>query len=63
MKHKNSLLAWGQRWHYPFLRLADGSHIKHGLEAWRQASRNPKRTLHAWQRISEWNRRANEKSA
>ncbi len=60
MKHKNALLAWGQSWHYPFLSLADGSCIRHGLKAWQAAARNPKRALLAWQRIRMWEARASQ---
>ena len=63
MKHRNALLQWAANWHYPFLSLSDGTAIKHGLKAWQQAARNPKRMMLAWQRIDEWNRRANERSA
>lgn len=60
MKHKNRLLQWAAAYHYPYLQLADGSHIAHGLADWRRASRNPKRALLAWQRVAQWEARLAE---
>lgn len=65
VKHRNPLLQWAARWHYPYLSLDDGSHIPHGELAWRRfvRARNPKRTALAWTRVHRWNELIDERTA
>lgn len=56
----DDLLAWAERWHYPFLRLGSKDAVRHGRQHWAElaTSKDAVRRILAEQRIERWNIRA-----
>lgn len=59
MKSNVALLAWAERWHYPYLRLDEKDAVRYGRKSWEAfvSSRDRKRKQLAWARIQRWNAR------
>ena len=59
----NELLTWGERWHYPYLRLGSKDAVRHGRSHWEAlvSGKDAVRRVLAEQRIRLWDARLEEK--